>query len=194
MKKTITNFCFLLLFANSFAQQNLQTGITIGYNNSTFIGSDKSGLGLSSIPGFYLGGIVNYPINSRFSLLSNIAFASRGTEINTISDVYVDVFFFYLDVPLMIKMNFFTDKIITPYLEFGVAFDYNALALSTGGGNLTDVKNVDLGMVSGFGIDIWKISFGMRYNYGLIPFDNSDLKLDLRNSTFSFLIGIKFNK
>jgi hypothetical protein len=194
MKRTITIICFLLFLVNSFAQNNLQTGITIGYNSSTFIGSDKSGLELSSIPGFYLGGIVNYPINSRFSLLANVALASRGTEINTISDITEDVIFFYLDVPLILKMNLLTGKIITPYIVLGGAFDYNILAGSTGGGNLNDVKNIDLGIVSGLGIDIWKLSFGIRYNYGLIPFDNSDLKLNLRNSTLSFLVGIKFNK
>ena len=168
--------------------------MTIGYNSSTFIGNDKPGKGLKSIPGFYLGGIINYPINERFSLLSSVSLSSRGTEINTINDLYEYVVFLYLDVPIMVKLNFFTDKKISPYALLGCAFDYNILATSVSGGPLYDIKKVDLGIVSGLGLDIGKISIGIRYNYGVTKFDNSNLKTDLRNSTLSILVGIIFNK
>jgi hypothetical protein len=194
MKQTLILFYLLQLFTPCFAQNKLHTGVTIGYNNSTFIGNDKPGKGLKPIPGFYLGGIINYRINERFTLLSNVALGSRGTEINTISDLYEYVLFLYLDVPVMLKLNFFTDKKISPYALLGSAFDYNIIATSVSGGALYDIKKFDLGIVSGLGLDIGKVSLGVRYNYGVTKFDNSNLKLGLRNSTVSFLVGIMFNK
>ena len=194
MKRILTLICLLQLFTICFSQNKLQTGITIGYNSSTFIGNDKPGKGLKPIPGFYLGGIINYPLNERFSMLSNVSLGSRGTEINTISDLYEYVVFLYLDVPVVLKMNLFTDKKISPYVLLGSAFNYNILATSASGGPLNDIKKVDLGIVSGLGLDIRKVSIGMRYNYGVTKFDNSNLKFGLHNSTLSILIGITFNK
>lgn len=194
MKRIFIFLCLLQLFTTCFSQNKLRTGMTIGYNSSTFIGNDKPGKGLKPIPGFYLGGIINYSINEKISLLSNVSLGSRGTEINTINDLYEYVFFIYLDVPVMVKLNFFTDKKISPYALLGSAFDYNILATSASGGPFYDIKNFDLGIVSGIGIDIGKITIGMRYNYGVTKIDNSKLKLGLRNSTLSILVGITFNK
>jgi hypothetical protein len=193
MKGALTVFFLLLIVANSYAKNKLQTGLTIGYNTSTFIGNDIPGKGLKSIPGMYLGGIINYPINERFSLLSNISLCSRGTKINTISDLYASVYFFYIDIPIMAKMNFFIDKKISPYVLLGGAFDYNIVALGTSG-YLYDIKKIDLGIIPGLGFDAGRISLGVRYYYGLTKFDDSDLNLDLRNSTLSFLADIRFNK
>jgi len=194
MKSILTLICVLQLFGNCLAQNRLQTGLTIGYNSSTFIGHDKPGKGLKSIPGFYLGGIIKYRINQRFSLLSNVSLGSRGTEINSIGNLYEYVFFLYLDIPLMVKMNFLSDKKISPYVLLGGAFDYNIQALSASGGPLYDIKKVDFSLLSGLGVDIGKLSIGMQYHYGITKFDNSNLQLDLRNSTLSILVGILFNK
>lgn len=194
MKRILTLICLLQLFAVCFSQNKLLTGMTIGYNSSTFIGNDKPGKGLKSIPGFYLGGIINYPINEKCSLLSNVSIGLRGTEINTIGNLYESVVFLYLDIPLMVKRNFYTDKKISPYALVGSAFDYTILATSVSGGPLYDIKKVDVSIVSGLGLDIGKISIGLRYNYGITKFDNSNLNTDLRNSTISILVGITFNK
>jgi Outer membrane protein beta-barrel domain len=185
--------CFLLNFEKYFAQNQFQAGLIIGYNSSTFLGNDKPGKELKSIPGFYLGGIVNYTINERFSLQSNAALSTRGTEINTIGNLYEYVVFFSLDIPVMVKMNLFVDEKISPYLLLGGAFDYNIFSVNANSGILNDIKKVDLGIESGLGLDIGIISLSIRYNYGITKFDDSEFKLDLRNSTLTFLIGIILN-
>jgi hypothetical protein len=192
MKYILFLFFFLQLFGNSFAQNKLQTGITIGYNSSTFMGHDKPGK-LKSIPGLYLGGIINYPINKRLSLLSNVSISSKGTEFSAIDNLTEAVVFLYFDIPIMVKMDLLIDKKISPFVEIGSDFAYNILAEGSGG-PLYDIKKADLGIVSGFGLDIGKISIGTRYNYGIIKFDKSDRKYDLRNSTLSILMGITFRK
>jgi hypothetical protein len=192
MKQILFLICFLQLFAICFSQNTLETGMTIGYNSSIFIGHDKPGK-LEPMPGFYLGGIIKVPINKWVSLLSNVSLSSKGTEFTAISNLKEMVLFLYLDVPIMVKLNIFADKKLSPYALFGGTFDYNILAVGSGG-PLYDIKKVDLGVVTGIGLDMGKISIGMRYNYGITKFDNSDLKTDLKNSTLSILIGISFNK
>jgi hypothetical protein len=194
MKQTLVFIFFLLLFAKGFTQNKLQTGLIIGYNSSTFLGDDKPGIGLKPIPGFYLGGIVDYPINDRFSISSDIALDSRGTMINTINDLNEIILSLYFDIPILMKVNFRLYRKISPFVVLGGAFDYNLLSISASGGSLFDMKKVDLGLVSGMGVDIGKLSFGLRYNYGLTKFDKSNQDLNLRNSTLSILAGIRFNK
>lgn len=193
MKRILTFICFFHLFVTCFAQNRIQTGMTMGYNSSTFIGPDKPGKKLKPIPGFYLGGTINYLLNERLSLLSNVSLCSKGTIFNAIGNLNEVVVFVNLDVPIMAKLNFLVDKKISPYVVLGNAFDYNIFAIGSGG-PLYDIKKVDIVIVTGFGLDINRISFGMRYNYGITKFDNSNLKLGSRNSTLSILAGIKFNK
>jgi hypothetical protein len=184
--------CLLLLSGNSLAQNKLQTGMTIGYNSSTFLGHDKPGK-LKSIPGLYLGGIINYPINKRISLLSNVSISSKGTEFSAVDNLTEAVVYLYLDMPIIVKMDLLVDKKISPFIVLGSAFDYCILAVGTGG-SLFDVKNIDLGIVSGIGFDLGKISIGIRYNHSITKFDNSYLKADLRNSSLSILMGITFKE
>jgi hypothetical protein len=191
MRKIIVSICLFQLFTTCFSQNKIQTGMTIGYNSSTFNGHDKPGKALKPIPGFYLGGIVNYSFNHKLSLLFNVALGSRGTKINTIDNLNEYVLFLYLDMPLVLKMNFCVDKKISPYLVFGGACGYNILALSQG--ILNDIRNFDIGIVSGAGVEFGKLSLGFRYNYGITRFDKSNLNLDLRNSTLSILLGMRFN-
>jgi hypothetical protein len=183
----------LQLFTTCFSQDRLRTGLTIGYNSSTFLGDDKPGKDLNPIPGFYLGGIINYPINKRLSVSSNVALCSRGTKINTINEINEPIIFLYLDMPVMAKMNFKPDNKISPFAELGGAFDINVLAIGISG-PYYDIKKADLGLVSGAGFEMSKISIGVRYHYGLTHFDKSDHSTDLRNSTVSFLLGLTFGK
>jgi hypothetical protein len=193
MKITLTVFFLLLYTADSISQSRLQTGLTIGYNSSTFLGDDKPGEKLDPIPGLYLGGIIHYPLNERFSLVSNVALCLRGTKINTFNEISEPVLFVYLDIPLMARMNFLPGRIITPYAELGGAFDVNILSIGLSG-PYYDVRKFDFGMVSGVGIRLGKISLEMRYHLGLTHFDRSELESDLRHSTLSFLLGLTFGK
>jgi len=53
-----------MIFAGGFTSK----GIKLGYNSSKFIGKKLPGKGVSSIPGFALGGFLNYKIKNNFSI------------------------------------------------------------------------------------------------------------------------------
>ncbi len=172
------------------AQDKLRTGLIIGYNSSQFIGKDKPGMSQSSLPGFYIGGILDYPLNPRMDIFSDVALGLRGTKINTYSNKYENVYGIYFDIPLLLKVNLLIDKPVKPFVIGGCALDYNVLII--GHGPLYDIKKLDLGFVSGVGAGFKKLELSIRYNYGLTSVDNSELNQNIRNSTLSILIGIYF--
>jgi hypothetical protein len=173
------------------AQNKLRTGLIIGYNSSKFIGKDMPGIKQSSLPGIYIGGIIDYPLNSRMDIFTNAALGLRGTKINTYSNQYESVYGIYFDFPLLLKVNLLMDKPVKPFFVGGCALDYNVLML--GHGPLYDIKKLDLGLVSGIGVGLNMLKLSIRYNYGLTTMDNSELNQNIRNSTLSILIGIHFN-
>lgn len=175
-----------------YGQDKLQTGLIIGYNSSTFIGKDKPGKKIKPIPGFYLGGNALYPLNKRLSLSSGLALTSKGTIINTLSDIDEYLIYLYLDMPIMLKMNFFSGKMLSPYFNLGGCADYRILAISANGGPLYDIHKIDLCAVTAAGVDISRLSFEIRYNCGITKFDNSEFHTDLRHSTLSVLVAFRF--
>jgi hypothetical protein len=183
-------FIFFLIVLQISAQEKLRTGLIIGYNSSRFIGKDKPGMKQNSLPGCYIGGILDYPLNPGLEIFSNVALGLRGTKINTFGNQYEAVYGIYFDIPLLIKVNLLTDKPFKPFIVGGCAIDYNVLMF--GHGPLYDVKNLDLGFVSGVGVGLKKIELSIRYNYGLTSVDNSELDQNIRNSTISILIGVYF--
>jgi hypothetical protein len=193
MKKALSFIILLFLAANCFSQNKLQTGLTIGYNSSSFLGKDTPGKKVNPLPGFYLGGIINYPLNDRLYLLTNVALTSKGTKINTMNEINEMVVFLNIDIPVMAGMKFLPGKKLTPYAELGGAFDINVMSFGTNGPYF-DIRKIDFGLVAGAGIDAGKVSLGIRYFYGLTHFDKSELENDLRNSTISFLLGLTFGK
>jgi hypothetical protein len=188
--KTFLIIIFFLCALQINAQDRLRTGLIIGYNSSQFIGKDKPGIKQSSLPGFYLGGIIDYPLNPRMDIFSNVALGLRGTRINTYSNQYEDVYGIYFDIPFLLKVNILIDKPVKPFVVGGFALDYNVLMF--GHGPLYDIKKFDLGFVSGVGFGLKKLELSIRYNYGLTTIDNSELNQNIRSSTLSILIGIYF--
>ena len=57
---------------------------------------------------------------------------------------------------------------------------------------LEDIRGSDFGVVLGTGVEVWKIHFDIRFNKGLLNFDQSADDIDLKNRTFSILMGFIF--
>ena len=187
----IFSIFILLLFAlQGNAQNKLRTGLILGYNSSKFIGKDTPGIKQKPLPGFYIGGIIDYPIHSHIRFNSNVALGLRGTKINTFSEQYENVYGIYIDIPLLLKVNLLRDKPINPFLIGGCAIDNNILII--GHGPLYDIKMIDIGFVSGIGVGSEKLELSVRYNYGLNSVDKSELDQHIKNSTLSILFGIYF--
>ena len=137
------------------------------------------------------GWTVTYKINEKFSFQSEILLATKGSFINTIGDIEQANIFVYIEMPLLAKMKFLPEAKINPFIFCGPALSLNALAMNSVG-VLDSINGFDLGLIIGSGLSYRRISFDIRYDRGLIDFDNSADDIDLKNQTISFLLGIAF--
>jgi len=191
MKKFFLMLFFVITGLTICAQDKLNTGLNIGYCSSTFLGNDKPGKGLAPVSSALLGGYVRYCFSDRFSFQSEINYYAKGSRINTIDNLYEYVYLNYLEIPAMILYRFRYGKKLQPLVFAGPALDINTVS-SGSRGYLTNVKNTDCSLIAGTGFELWKLSFQVRYICGLTKFDNSNQKLDLRNSSVSLLVGLNF--
>jgi hypothetical protein len=167
------------------------TGLKLGLNYSKFIGKDIPGKGVNSIPGFSLGGFLNYKINDRFSLQPEVLITTKGSNINTVGDINLHNIFIYFELPVLAKITFPTIQGMKPILFCGPAIDIKCLAINDTG-MPDDIGKIDLGLVLDAGIEFSKISVDIRYNRGLLNFDKSADDISLKNSTISFIVGYLF--
>ena len=192
MQKIIIIFTFVILFTSSLmAGEFSGIGLKLGYNSSVFTGDDLPGKEVSSLAGLALGGFVSYKFNTKFSLRQEVLLTSKGARINTIGDVYLSNIFLYFELPLLAKMTFLSEQTLQPNIFIGPAFGLTIMAVNDVT-VLEDIRGYDLGLVLGAGVDIWKLALDIRFNIGLLNFDQSAENLDLKNRTFSIMVGYAF--
>jgi hypothetical protein len=173
------------------AQDKLNTGLNIGYVSSTFIGSGIPHNDLAPVSSALIGGYFRYRLNDKFSIQPEIDFYTKGSKINTIDNLYEYIYLNYLEVPVLFVLRLRNEKKIQPIIIAGPALSINTGA-SGSRGYLNDVKKIDAGFIAGAGIEIWKLSFQVRYDYGIVRFDKSSQELNLMNSALSVLVGFNF--
>lgn len=191
MKKVIIAFLILLVSSELFSGEFSSRGMKIGVNSARFTGKDIPGKGVQSMPGFSIGGFFSYKFNERFTLQPEILFTTKGSKINTIGDIYLTNLFAYFEFPVMAKISLYPESRLKPGFICGPALGFKYFALNDTG-ILEDVRGTDLGLIAGFGIEYWKLSFEIRLNQGLINFDTSEDELVLKNRVISIMMGYSF--
>lgn len=186
--------CSLALIASATsadAQGFSGLGAKLGYSSSQFVGADIPGKGVRSQSGLTLGGYVSYDFNNTFSLQPEVLFTLKGSKINTIGDVWLSNIFLYIEIPLLANATLLPESEVRPNVYVGPA-----LAVLIGAFNdvgfLEDIRNHDVGLVVGCGVDIWKLSLDLRLTKGLLNFDESTRSIDLKHQTISVLVGFAF--
>ena len=172
MKKLIAILVCLLITIGVFAQNKLNTGLNIGYSSSTFVGHDIPGKGLASVSSALIGGYFRYGFNPRYAIQPELNFYAKGARINTVDNLYEYVYLGYLEIPVLFEMKFRNEKKLKPIIYAGPAIGINTNA-SGSRGYLTNVRKMDGSMIAGMGIEIWKLSFQVRYGLGLTRFDKA---------------------
>jgi hypothetical protein len=186
MKKVLFVNFSLLLAVSSFAQVDF--GLKGGVNFSSFTGADASGS--STLTGFYVGGLVNFPISTMFSVQPEAFFSQEGAK-ETGSDNKLSLS--YVNIPVLLQYN--SSRPSGFYAETGPQLGLLVSAKSKNNGVSVDVKSelkstaiswaLGLGykLVDGFG-------FGARYAFGLtkIPSDQSNGGTDVKDNVIS--IGV----
>jgi hypothetical protein len=191
MKKFVVIPVLFIVSTGLSSQNKLNTGLNIGYCSSTFLGNDIPGKGLASVSSALIGGYFRCSLNDKLSIQPEIYFYAKGSGINTIDNLYEYVYLNYLELPALFVYKFRNEKKLQPIIYSGPAFSINSGA-SGSRGYLNDVKKIDLSFIAGAGVEVWQLSFQVRYIYGLTRFDKSSQNLDLRNSTISVLAGFNF--
>jgi hypothetical protein len=192
MRKAIIFPISFFLFASTLIAGDFNgIGIKLGYNSSIFTGNDIPGKGVHSQAGFAFGGFACYNISNEFSLQQEALITTKGAKINTVGDVYLSNIFIYFELPLLAKMTFRSEHQLKPYIYLGPAFGITIMAINNVG-VLDDIKGSDFGVILGAGIEVWKVSLDIRLNNGLVNFDRSADDIDLKNRTFSILMGFAF--
>jgi hypothetical protein len=191
--KRIKIVTFLLFFLSSklIAGEFSGLGLKLGYNSSIFTGKDIPGKGVSSQPGVTIGCFICYEFDQMFSIQQEVLITTKGSKINTVGDVYLSNIFMYFELPLLAKMTFRSEHQLRPYIYLGPAFGRTIVALNNVG-ILENIRGSDFSVVLGTGIEVWKIHFEIRFNKGLLNFDQSADDIELKNSTFSILMGFSF--
>lgn len=192
MKKITVIVSLIMLCTSTLSASGVfNTGMKLGLNYSKFIGKDIPGKGVNSIPGFSLGGFLNYKINDRFSLQQEALITTKGSNINTVGDINLHNIFVYFELPVLVKIAFHPIAGMKPILFCGPAIGFKCLAINDTG-MPDDIGKIDLGLVLDAGIEFSKISVDIRYNRGLLNFDKSADDINLKNSTISFIVGYSF--
>ena len=191
MKKLVLIHILIILCLGIYAQDKLNTGLNIGYSSSTFVGNDIPGKGLAPISSALIGGYFRYCFNDKFAIQPEINYYAKGSRINTIDNLYEYVYLDYLEIPVLFILKFRKERKLHPIIYAGPTFNINTNA-SGSRGYLNNIKKIDGSIIAGTGVEIWKLSFQIRYIYGLTRFDDSSQKLDLKNSTLSLLVGFNF--
>lgn len=183
----------------------MAVGFRLGLNVARFYGEDTEES--EGRIGLCLGGFSSYNFSKNFALQGEVLYTQKGDydeeDLNgVISSVRINIH--YLEIPMLAKVSLPTGS-FTPSLYLGptVAFQIgSSFEFKLGGvtveGDLTDVKDVDVGLALGtglgFGSGPTKFLVDFRYTAGLSSIDDSGgvNQLDWKNSVASLSLGMSF--
>lgn len=205
----IACFCPIISNAQIISNYGIKTAFTRSkldvdkfYNFSTW----RSGFNAA----FY----IEHSINDFMSFMLQLEYSQKGyiyeqvetNDIGTkIQDVRANTRLDYLSVPLLLKVEFPTQK-VTPFITVGPRFDYLA-NFSKGEFKFTSVAVTDdladylksyiLGSSISCGVQIptsnkYDISIELRYNYDFTDSAEKPVQYSIKNNTFDIWFGLAF--
>lgn len=204
MKRTL--FTIIMMFAALIyadqvrAQNGLEFGVRGGLNFATLNDTEED-VDVDNLTGLMAGIYARFPIpNTPVSIQPEILYTQKGAESSDIfegQESTLKLRLDYIEVPVLARFDFINDGSLTPHVYFGpyLSFNVSADAEVTDGessfsGDISDeVKDMNVGIVTGAGLDYNRFNFGVRYGVGLVDtFENGDGK----NGVFSVTVGFGF--
>lgn len=180
-------------------------GVKAGLNYSDLYGDDVGSS--ESLQRFCVGTFAGFPISDIIIIQPELLYTQKGTKWDlydpvaaTVEKAWVKLT--YVEIPVLTKIVIRPRGDMKPYIFSGPYFGVNVAARGTiaqDGGVVErqiigDVNNVDLGVVSGIGMDVGlgksAIVIDARYVLGLTGIDEEGQ--DVRNKVFSFILGYAF--
>ena len=174
---------------------NETLGLVAGLNSSTLVGPVAATMGRlaggvfgASATGS-LTGPVGFEIDALFSQKGVTSFGSRASDELRIN---------YLDVPVLLRISTAGEVraygLVGPTISFklGSTETYNGAAVTTW--KDSDIKGTDLGFTAGIGLAFGRFDAAVRGTWGLASIDASTSPADIKNMSFTALIGFRFMK
>jgi hypothetical protein len=218
LKKTLFFLLFLFISSPSIFCQKIDLGFKGGIGKSEFLyeaiaETPSAYFDTNPISSYSAGVTANIKIKGILNLQPEILYRTKGVKFNfyhslsryDASNTWT-YNLSYLEIPILMKLSFFEDANINPYLLLGPSFNFLLGAkLKTSYvipeiGNDLDRKRgfdtFDLGLIPGAGVEYkynaGAVSFEVRYEYGYDYINNEYLDFDgsIRNSDFSIYLGL----
>lgn len=196
---------FLVCFSAAKAQEFV-LGAKAGLTSTQVIGSDfKSFSSPDNYNGFLVGayarvGLVGFFIQPEV-LFRNLNFSVTNKNNSSASNNLS-----YVDVPVLFGKKFLKLLRVSagPNFQFLVNKDITVSNASSAVDPIKegDFKNFVLGAQAGVGVDVWKLSFDIRYDFSLTQIgaaaqlvnNNNSVDFSTRASMFQFSVGYRFIK
>ena len=184
--KTLKTLLFLFIMSVVItANAQFKFGVGGGLNFASLSGDDSDGF--KSATGFNAGIMTEIKLPAVVGFEADVLFSTKGATFNFLS-LSEDLKLSYMDVPVVIK--FYTVKVLS--LQVGAQYSMLMGADFAGSDVKDNLKSSDLSAVIGFGVDVSKLHFSLRYNYGLSTID--DTGADLKNNVLMLTAGFWIKK
>ena len=166
-------------------------GLLLGFNTSSFTGSESTIENNSYIPGLTIGFFQEFEIGPHMIIGPEIAFTTKGSRLQTVGDLYLHQVITYMELPLLVNWIVNPGKRSRAFLVGGPTFSYMLLAFNEVGFP-EEVSRFDFGASLGMGVRWRKIRCRIHMNQGLIDVDKSNSLTSVKNRTFNFTVGLSF--
>ena len=167
--KRISKVIICMAVFGSLLAGNMQTGISLSYNNSNYIPNDAQN---TPIPGFRLGGLAQFPLGLTF-VQCELLLSSKGFLAKSIGDTQLTNLFLYMELPFSLKYEFFLSDNWNIYLLGGVSARWKIIAINLVN-ELDGIRSIDAGLHAGLGLRYGKVAFEARFDKSIINFDLVD--------------------
>lgn len=195
----------ILLLPNSSLSIELTGGPKIGANFANLYGEnvkeaeEELGEDFKSKLGICVGGFITFNISEMFAIQPEVLYSMKGSKAEgTLFGETFKVKFnlSYLEIPVLVKLRITTRGNVKPNIFAGpsLAIKLSGKTKTEYAGeseedDLEDIKDTDIGLIIGAGVDFGKLTVDLRYNLGLTKLSEED---DVKNKAISLMIGYSF--
>lgn len=188
-----TSICMYFLSAGTllFSQVQGERGLLLGFNASSFCGSESVNESSGYLPGMSIGFFQEFNLGTGLSFGPEISFTSKGSTLQTVGDLRLHQVITYMELPLLMNWIINPEQQCRAFLSGGPSLGLMLLAFNEVGFP-EQIARFDMGAELGAGVRWQKVRLRFHFNQGILDLDKSDSSGSIRNRTFSFTIALSF--
>jgi hypothetical protein len=170
----------------------MRLGPVAGITFATIGGDDAEDI--SNRIGYQVGGFVSLAWGSTFALQPEVVWVMKGAE-NDAENFTINLS--YLQVPVLARVRFpvGAGSRVTPFLSAGPSFAFKVdctVEEDSAEEPCEDEASTDFSLVFGGGLEVGDFTIAGRYDLGFTNLDTSPDRFDLKNRSWSIVVGYGF--